>query len=84
MGCDYPPVGGCNSSHSSSSSSWLVVGTFFHIWGITIRTDEVIFFGNVIIPTDELIFFRGVGIPPTNFTGVDTTIPEYYPLVMSK
>jgi hypothetical protein len=25
---------------------------FFHIWGI-------------MIPTDELIFFRGVGIPPT-------------------
>jgi hypothetical protein len=35
---------------------WLVVGTFFiffHILGI-------------IIPTDELIFFRGVGIPPTS------------------
>jgi hypothetical protein len=27
---------------------------FFHILGI-------------IIPTDELIFFRGVGIPPTSF-----------------
>ena len=37
-------------------TGWLVVWNrilFFHILGI-------------IIPTDELIFFRGVGIPPTS------------------
>ena len=42
--------------HSSTISGWWF-GTwilFFHILGI-------------IIPTDELIFFRGVGIPPTRF-----------------
>ena len=40
--------------------NWLVVWTIFlcfHILGI-------------IIPTDELIFFRGVGIPPTRCRGI--------------
>ena len=32
---------------------------FFHIWGI-------------IIPTDELIFFRGLGQPPTSDVFLDT------------
>ena len=35
---------------------------FFHILGIT-------------IPTDELIFFRGVGIPPTSIATTDPTSP---------
>ena len=42
-----------------NTENWLVVFNInfmtFHILGI-------------IIPTDELIFFRGVGIPPTSFT----------------
>ena len=37
--------------HQLSFGWWF--GTFFHILG-------------KIIPTDELIFFRGVGIPPTS------------------
>ena len=46
-------------SDSPMSSCIILVGglehfLFFHILG-------------VIIPTDELIFFRGVGLPPTSY-----------------
>jgi len=35
---------------------WLVV------WNMNFMTFHIL---GIIIPTDELIFFRGVGIPPT-------------------
>jgi len=38
-----------------------VVGGLEHGW---IMTFHML---GIIIPTDELIFFRGVGIPPTSF-----------------
>ena len=45
-----------HSGKKSLPSGWWFGTVFiFHILGI-------------IIPTDELIFFRGVGIPPTSFT----------------
>jgi hypothetical protein len=39
--------------------SWLVV------WNMNFRTFHIL---GIIIPTDELIFFRGVGQPPTRFS----------------
>ena len=45
----------------SDSGWWFgTFGLFFHILGI-------------MIPTDELIFFRGVGIPPTRI-GLDSCL----------
>ena len=44
----------CNDGESMGKLAGLEHLLFFHILGIT-------------IPTDELIFFRGVGQPPTSY-----------------
>ena len=45
------------STIKSLINDWLVV------WNMAFLTFHIL---GIIVPTDELIFFRGVGIPPTS------------------
>ena len=74
--CDLPHVfsrisGACRVPTNGIQEHHLVGGLehflFFHILGI-------------MIPTDELIFFRGVGQPPTSHVGGDNQVGTKIPV----
>ena len=62
--CEFQ-VPGNWSSFLLGFGCWLILAQHFLVGGL----EHFLFFHilGIIIPTDELIFFRGVGIPPTSF-----------------